>query len=335
MSFLMTNYYFDTSDYSSPVKVDISSGYEYSLIPDYNRVVNIKIRRNTVTDVSSYLPFASSTEYSFFSIGDSTRDIATDTDTDKVFEATFELDNKYQTIDRKVFTLSDLFGNIGGMDSILWIIAFIFVRIFSSKIYVTSLISNFYDTVTNNKYSPAENNHKMPVEEFKQPNQIKKQKKKLFDEESSDISKDDSKIWSVFDGIPIDNFKENIVKQDSGKWAFKDKILSIISSRRRYVFKWGNVLLMVFWYPWFSLLWRQKSKISQNFKTFKSGEQKIKKELDIKNILNSIRNANSLVNVVLNKRQKFLLQYQQQSVIYPEDEQNSSILFENAGLILQ
>ena len=216
----MTNYYFDTSDYSSPVKVDISSGYEYSLIPDYNRVVNIKIRRNIVTDVSSYLPFASSTEYSFFSIGDSTRDIATDTDADKVFEATFELDNKYQTIDRKVFTLSDLFGNIGGMDSILWIIAFIFVRIFSSKIYVTSLISNFYDTVTDNKYSPTENNHKMPVEEFKQPNQIKKQTKKLFDEESSDISKDDSKIWSVFDGIPIDNFQENIVKQDSGSMSF-------------------------------------------------------------------------------------------------------------------
>ena len=52
MSFLITNYYFDTDDYSSPVKVDVSNGYEYSLIPGYNRLVNIKIRRNIVTDCS-------------------------------------------------------------------------------------------------------------------------------------------------------------------------------------------------------------------------------------------------------------------------------------------
>ena len=97
ISFIITNYYFDTSDYSSPVKVDINSGYEYSLIIGYKRQVNIKVRRNIVNDVTNYLPFAKSTAYSFFSIGDSTRDIAYDTESDKVFEATFELDNKYQT----------------------------------------------------------------------------------------------------------------------------------------------------------------------------------------------------------------------------------------------
>ena len=219
MSFIITNYYFDTADYSSPVKVDVSNGYEYSLIPGYNRLVNIKIRRNIVTDVANYLPFAASTIYSFFSIGDNTRDVAYDTDSDKVFEATFELDNKYQTIDRKVFTLSDLFGNIGGMDSILCIAAAIFVKIFSSKIYTTSLISNFYDTLESNKYSLTENNHKMLAEEVKETNK-NKHVKKLFDEESSDISKDDSKIWSVIEGTPIDNLQESPIKHDNGSKCF-------------------------------------------------------------------------------------------------------------------
>ena len=173
------------------------------------------------TDVTNYLPFATSTIYSFFSIGDNTRDIAYDADSDKVFEATFELDNKYQTIDRKVFTLSDLFGNIGGMDSILCIAAAIFVKIFSTKIYTTSLISNFYDTLESNKYSPTENNHKMLVEEVKETNIDKnKHVKKLFDEESSDISKDNSKIWSVIEGTPNDNLQENQIKHDNGRKCF-------------------------------------------------------------------------------------------------------------------
>ena len=53
--------------------------------------------------IEQHLPFASSTEYSFFSIGDSTRDIAYDTESDKIFEATFELDNKYQTVQACTF----------------------------------------------------------------------------------------------------------------------------------------------------------------------------------------------------------------------------------------
>ena len=115
--------------------------------------------------------------------------------------------------------------------------------------------------------------------------------------------------------------------------ASKDKVLSAISSRRKYAFEWKNVLLTVFWYPWLNFMWRHKSKIRQNFSTFKSGEQKIKNELDIQHILNSTRNANILVNILLNKRQQFLLKYQHSRVIYPEDEQNSNISFEKVGFI--
>ena len=103
IGFIITNYYFDTSDYSSPVKVDISNGYEYSLIIGYKRQVNIKIKRNIVNDVTNYLPFAKNTAYSFFSIGESTRDIAFDPISEKVFEATFELDDKYQTVQACTF----------------------------------------------------------------------------------------------------------------------------------------------------------------------------------------------------------------------------------------
>ena len=58
--------------------------------------------------------------------------------------------------------------------------------------------------------------------------------------------------------------------------TFKDKVLSAISSRKKYVFEWKNVLLMVFCYPLLRFIGRDKSKVRKNFNTFKSGEQKIK-----------------------------------------------------------
>ena len=43
-----------------------------------------------------------------------------------------------------MYSLGDMFGQIGGMDSILLTIGSIFMKILASKIYTTSLISAFY-----------------------------------------------------------------------------------------------------------------------------------------------------------------------------------------------
>ena len=60
---------------------------------------------------------------------------------------TISLDSKYQEIDRTVFTLGDLFGKIGGVDSILWMIASFLVGIFTPTIYNASLISDLYSVL--------------------------------------------------------------------------------------------------------------------------------------------------------------------------------------------
>ena len=150
---LMTNYYFDTSDYSQPLKVDVSNLYEYSSIQGFERIVNIKIRRNLAQDTTSYLPFASSKEYTYFSIGQDSKDIVYDSKNLAVFSIKFEIDNNYQTIQRQVFGISDVFGKVGGMDAILCIFASFLVGIFSSDMYKASLISNFYDVISSNSLS--------------------------------------------------------------------------------------------------------------------------------------------------------------------------------------
>ena len=49
----------------------------------------------------------------------------------------------------------------------------------------------------------------------------------------------------------------------------------------------------------------------------------MKDELDIKNIVNSIRRSNTLLSVLLTKHQQILCNYQNFSLIYPEVKLNS------------
>ena len=61
------------------------------------------------------------------------------------------LDSKYNVINRSVYTLGDMFGQIGGMDSIMATIGSIFVGVFSSKIFMESLLSTFYYVTSDRK----------------------------------------------------------------------------------------------------------------------------------------------------------------------------------------
>ena len=64
-----------------------------------------------------------------------------------IFKANIYLDSRYQATERTVLTLGSMFGGIGGIDFMIYITAIFFVKIFSSKIYIISLISSFYSTI--------------------------------------------------------------------------------------------------------------------------------------------------------------------------------------------
>ena len=79
--------------------------------------------------------------YSYFSVGEVVQDTSLlYYEPNVVFKFKVILDSKYQTINRQVYSLGDMFGQIGGMDSMLLTIGTIFMKILASKIYTASLI---------------------------------------------------------------------------------------------------------------------------------------------------------------------------------------------------
>ena len=143
MSFAVSDYYFDSSDYSSPQKININDNLSYKMASGFTKNIKLRIRRNDVSDTTSPFFYATSNDYSFFSFGEASQDISS-SDPNAVLAVSVVLDNKYQTNSRQVYTLGDLFGQIGGMDSILTSIGGILVGVLSTKIYMASLLSTFY-----------------------------------------------------------------------------------------------------------------------------------------------------------------------------------------------
>ena len=143
MNLAITDYYFDSSDYSSPQKININDNLSYKMTSGFSKNIKLRIRRNDVSDTTSPFFYATSNDYSFFSFGEASQDISS-SDPNAVLAISVVLDNKYQTISRQVYTLGDLFGQVGGMDSVLTSIGGILVGVFSAKIYMASLLSTFY-----------------------------------------------------------------------------------------------------------------------------------------------------------------------------------------------
>ena len=140
-----SEYYFDSNDYSNPIKINVNIDNFVGLMASYDKIVKLKLKRNELVDNKYILPFFPSNKYTYFSFGKISTDLTfEDSDAGEIFQLKIDLDTNYQSVSRTVFTLGDMFGMIGGMDSILYIIALLFVRIFSSKIYIISLISSFY-----------------------------------------------------------------------------------------------------------------------------------------------------------------------------------------------
>lgn len=139
----VSDYYFDVQDYDNPVKINVVNDYEFSLIGGFTKSVQMKIRVNEVTDAKNPFPMTSAESYKFYSVGDVSVDAAADVN-ESPFEALFVLDSKYNKIERKVYTLGDMLGQIGGMHDILLLMGTLAVGVFTTKIYTASLLSNLY-----------------------------------------------------------------------------------------------------------------------------------------------------------------------------------------------
>ena len=69
-TYLLNLLYFDSEDYSNPLKINVNSDLSYYTLKGVTKSIDIKIRKTEVTDQKSPYFFVPSESYSFFSVGD-------------------------------------------------------------------------------------------------------------------------------------------------------------------------------------------------------------------------------------------------------------------------
>ena len=75
VAFGITDYFFDTNDYTSPLKMDFRNDITFTPASGLKKQINVKIRSNIVTDQPSPYPFSDSQSYEFYSINEIKNDI--------------------------------------------------------------------------------------------------------------------------------------------------------------------------------------------------------------------------------------------------------------------
>ena len=140
----ITDFYFDINDYENPVKVNLADDFEYFPASGVTKDVLVKVRNNKARDYHQPFSLSSSKDHNFFSIGSIKNDFYDQGDDKKVMKIKIDLDSKYTNVERRVYTLGDLFGQIGGMKEMLSLIAILLVSSFNNKLYTSTLISSLY-----------------------------------------------------------------------------------------------------------------------------------------------------------------------------------------------
>ena len=96
---------------------------------------------------------------------------------------------------------------------------------------------------------------------------------------------------------------------------FKNKILTSISQRKKCKFECKDIFYLIICTPFYNLKWKKKSTKNKRINLYNWGKQKLKNELDIYNIINSIRKANLIASVLLNKHQQILWRHQSSTLL--------------------
>ena len=142
----MTDYFFDGDNYNNPLQINPATGYEYIPISSMKKNIRIKIRRTELEDGVNYFTYSFDNFYKFYSIGEQVIDLSNQDNPGEFMNIDLVLDNKYQAVNRQIFTFIDLAVYVGGISEVCSIVGSFIVGIFAYKIYITTVIGSLFHT---------------------------------------------------------------------------------------------------------------------------------------------------------------------------------------------
>lgn len=287
------SFYFNIDSYDDPLQVTVDLNNEINLLYNMKQKVTYSVQINEAQTFDSVFTDYITQTYEYISIGD----IFTSFDTisgSKLLEIYVVQSPKYMKVERRVYMIMDMIGQIGGVLGLLIPLGAVIINILSNKIYIMILLSLFYkvEEETNyNKVSPTIN---------------------------TQIGVHQERSFNFTRGIQEES-KHNSIHGNLSAYghSHENELETALKNRQTYIFSWKNLCYMLLWCPKLKCF-KRKTSLDRNYKIYKIGEEKIMREMDLKEILEGTRLAKVLSKLILNESQRTLIHYRRDMVLRSE-----------------
>ena len=136
--------YFDFDDYLNPIKQVIDDRYMFRVIPGFQKIIYFYLQNNNVELRDGIVQINEVESHSFYSIGDVDQDFDTEESDGVILSIRIIQDDDVNNYERKVYSLLDMFGQIGGVYEIIRLIFEVLVGFFAKRIMMYTLFSYIY-----------------------------------------------------------------------------------------------------------------------------------------------------------------------------------------------
>mmetsp|Transcript_32349 Transcript_32349/g.28642 ORF Transcript_32349/g.28642 Transcript_32349/m.28642 type:complete len:321 (+) Transcript_32349:909-1871(+) len=235
----------------------------------------------------------------------------------------FVLDSESILIERKIYTVYNMIGQVGGFMGIVVSVAGILAGIFSNNVYIMTLLSYFYK-VNTMKYTSKIILKKLLPKMFSRNENKDKFNftiTKILEESKNELpNKNIIRVFPKKKASPKDEFEDENYDWKSRNELFH-RLKTKLLNREWYKFKWRNVMYTLLCCPRIRCKKRQTI-LNKNFKDYTLGSDKLVKELDLISIIEALRKVNMMADIMFDQNQKILTQNQSVNFINREEEKD-------------
>ncbi|CDW73325.1 UNKNOWN [Stylonychia lemnae] len=338
LQYIFVNSNFDFTDYEKSVQHYIDDSNSITLQKNKKKDINVKVKFAYSQRYDNFFSFWEYYTDYFFKIDEIKHEesvLNSSTDVQTMAQINIKLDRKTLKYVRQVESIFDVLESIGGFKESIFSIIFIMLIFFQERMFKGSFIKQLYlyqaRTRKRNSILEVQStiNHQMSdlsvgqkIQILNDPSQRRELfKKRLLSMKQFSLKKKNESDLNVLERIANSNFL-----QENQIIRIIDEIL--IRSR----FKYGFEMILDYLAKCLCLRSLQKLSKNQSYKKhflFKRGIEKLEQELDVVNLLRSIRQLRLLTQVILPLRSRLLLKFSKKNVILTSSSSSDSDFHKN------
>ena len=193
----LQNAFFDTQNFDDPVRYYLDDSFFWDLLPGFRKKVDMHVRQGKANLLDDLVQLFSDKSQTYYTVANTKEQIVLENSEDEFLSVFIRLDSTAETYDRRVYSISDLLAQVGGIYQSVFFIGVLFIGIFSERMFISSILRKIYqlDTIRENQ--------------MKEKKHLDQKQSKYNDQEHQDSNKSSQSVH--LSQIKIENENNNEV----------------------------------------------------------------------------------------------------------------------------